>query len=182
MCFNAVKRLSYEVEMYSVVASGEDDKGKFMVVEPSKMTIDETDLPITSYEDIGTYDESNRLIIPEGVKTVFINRVVPEISEALLDHFNPYDINCVYDGTYWFTGKKQILEFTKARFGFHGWCTAKRWVKDYAFPIRRLPDSEYFLIYTEAINWALAYDNLIKKLKSDKKNKHLGILVEKYGS
>lgn len=168
--------------MYNVVATGEDEKGKFMVVEPSKMVIDETDLPVTSYEDIGTYDESNRLIIPEGVKTVFINRIVPEINECLLKHFNPYSVACNYDDHFWFTGKKQILEFTRKRFGFRGWDTAKKWIRNYAFPIRKLPNGEYFLIYIEALNWALAYDNLIRKLKSDRKNKHLGILVEKYGS
>lgn len=158
--------------MFEIVDKQED----FVVLDAT----DPNDIPICHHDEVNKQDFSDKLVIPEGVKIVFINRVTPLINECLLDNFSVYDINCAQDNCFWFIGKKQILEFTKKRFGFRGWHTAQRWIRDYSFPIRKLPNGEYFLVYAEAINWALIYDNLIRKMREGRSSKQLKSLVSNH--
>jgi hypothetical protein len=105
-------------------------------------------------------------------QVVYVYRTIPSLSKALLKRFNPkiHRLSKESDD-FWYLGKEQILQFCKRRFGFESWKTAKQWQREYAFPIRHMPNGEPFIIYLEAINWALTYDNLMREAKQNEKMK-----------
>jgi hypothetical protein len=57
-------------------------------------------------------------------------------------------------------GRKEILAFFKEKYGITDWQTVRRWRKRFTFPIRYYPNGKPYLIPSEAIQWAINYDNL----------------------
>lgn len=113
---------------------------------------------------------------------VYVYRTIPAMNSSLLKRFNPHVHRLSKESDdFWYLGEKQILEFCKRRFGFRSWTTAKLWMREYAFPIRRMPNQEPFLIYLEAINWALTYDNLMRQAKLEETEENIGKVVKRYG-
>lgn len=60
----------------------------------------------------------------------------------------------------WITGKEDLLEYCKKKFGFHSWQSVRYWRKKYKFPVRYLPNGVPYIIQTEIIVWAAKYDDL----------------------
>ena len=113
---------------------------------------------------------------------VIVTRTLPVFNEILLDKFDPelHKLSKEADD-FWFVGRDSIVSFCKEKFGINAWSSVKSWMNNYSFPVRHLPNGEPFLIYIEAINWALAYDNMVRKVKLDERTKHLKELVNRYG-
>ena len=61
------------------------------------------------------------------------------------------------------SGREEILDFCKKEFSIHSWQTIRYWKKEYMFPIRYLPNGKPFLVVSEAIIWAVKYDDLRKQ-------------------
>ncbi len=70
-------------------------------------------------------------------------------------------------------GRKSIIEFFQKTFDFKQtkdpWQTIRDWKRRFGFPIRYLPNGQPYLIPSEAITWAITYDDRRKK-KSSKKS------------
>jgi hypothetical protein len=149
------------------------DKGATAAIEAE---IENDDSLLLTPEDLIEIDT-------EKTKVVYINRTIPVFSDNLLKFYDPdkNKLDPKYTDDFWFVGQEQILTFCKEKFNFGSWTTANAWRNLYAFPIRKLPNNEPFLIYVEAINWALAYDNLMQESKREQRLKGLEVLVAKYG-
>ncbi|HBJ75192.1 MAG TPA: hypothetical protein DDY86_06735 [Syntrophaceae bacterium] len=63
----------------------------------------------------------------------------------------------------WITGKTDMLEYCKRKFGFHSWQSVRYWRKKYKFPVRYLPNGVPYIIQTEIITWAAKYDDIRRK-------------------
>jgi hypothetical protein len=120
----------------------------------------------------------------EKTKVIYVNRTIPIFRDNLLKFYDPdkNKLDPKYTDDFWFVGRDQILAFCKEKFNFGAWNTVNHWCNFYAFPIRKLPNGEPFLIYIEAINWALTYDNLMKAAKREQRLKGLDIVMVKYGA
>lgn len=70
-------------------------------------------------------------------------------------------------------GRKSIIEFFQSTFDFpktkNPWQTVRSWKNRFGFPIRYLPNGQPYLIPSEAVRWAIIYDDKRKKTVSKKK-------------
>ncbi len=138
-------------------------------------------------EEINLNDDllltSDDLVEVDDDKVVFIYKTIPIFTDNLLKKYDPVmnKLDPKYTDDFWFVGRESIVEFCKKKFGFSSWHTAKTWQRFYAFPVRFLPNGEPFLIYIEAINWALMYDNIVRDIKREKRTKNVEVIMKKYG-
>jgi len=65
-------------------------------------------------------------------------------------------------------GKKNIIPFFLEQFNFEEtkdpWQTIRDWKQRFGFPIRYLPNGQPYIIPSEAVKWAITYDEKRKEL------------------
>lgn len=148
---------------------------------------EENQSQVSSIDDRTSIDDNLSKFIKvsplDGVRVLYVSRTIPVIDEELIDQFDPevHNLDKKLTDDFWFLGKEQILKFCERKFGFSSQATLNKWVKDYALPVRKLPNGEVFLVYLEALNWAIAYSNLVRKAIRGMIDEHLGELAYKYG-
>ena len=115
-------------------------------------------------------------------KVVVVARTIPIFKDSLLKKFDPkkHKLNKKYTDDFWFVGRKSITAFCSEKFGVASWHTVKTWGELYALPVRYLPNGEPFLIYIEAINWAIMYDNIVKGIKREQRERCIRTMTRRY--